>query len=67
MFSAFNLTPFDSVKVVIIGQDPYHGEGQGHGLSFSVKPGVQVRKGRASEARPRNVTVFDPLPPPLPP
>ena len=35
-----NLTPFDKVKVVIIGQDPYHGEGQAHGLCFSVKKGV---------------------------
>lgn len=40
MFSALNLTPFESVKVVILGQDPYHGPGQAHGLSFSVKPGV---------------------------
>ena len=37
VFSAFNLTPFDKVKAVVIGQDPYHGPGQGHGLSFSVK------------------------------
>lgn len=36
IFNAFNYTPFDKVKVVIIGQDPYHGEGQAHGLSFSV-------------------------------
>ena len=34
VFNAFNLCPFDKVKVVIIGQDPYHGEGQAHGLSF---------------------------------
>ncbi|MBF0312199.1 MAG: uracil-DNA glycosylase [Oligoflexia bacterium] len=40
IFSAFNLTPFDQVKVVIIGQDPYHGIGQAHGLCFSVKPGI---------------------------
>lgn len=39
-FAALNTTPFDQVKVVIIGQDPYHGPGQAHGLSFSVKPGV---------------------------
>jgi uracil-DNA glycosylase len=37
IFSAFEHTPFENVKVVIIGQDPYHGEGQAHGLSFSVK------------------------------
>ena len=36
IFNAFNLTPFDKVKVVIIGQDPYHGPGQAEGLSFSV-------------------------------
>ena len=39
-FAAFNLTPFNKVKVVILGQDPYHGQGQAHGLSFSVKPEV---------------------------
>ncbi|MBX3040015.1 MAG: uracil-DNA glycosylase [Bdellovibrionaceae bacterium] len=39
-FAALNLTPFDKVKVVIVGQDPYHGPGQAHGLSFSVRPGV---------------------------
>ncbi|MCE3295011.1 MAG: uracil-DNA glycosylase [Crocinitomicaceae bacterium] len=40
IFSAFNHTPFDQVKVVIIGQDPYHGAGQANGLSFSVSPGI---------------------------
>ncbi|EYC15969.1 hypothetical protein Y032_0035g3070 [Ancylostoma ceylanicum] len=40
IFSAFNLTPIDKIRVVIIGQDPYHGVGQAHGLSFSVKKGV---------------------------
>lgn len=40
IFNAFNLTPVDKVKVVIIGQDPYHGLGQAHGLSFSVPDGV---------------------------
>lgn len=39
-FAAFEHAPFDSVKVVILGQDPYHGPGQAHGLCFSVKPGV---------------------------
>lgn len=42
IFNAFNHTPFDNVKVVILGQDPYHGDGQAHGLSFSVKKGVTV-------------------------
>jgi uracil-DNA glycosylase len=41
IFSALNLTPLDSVKVVIIGQDPYHGPNQAHGLCFSVKPEVR--------------------------
>lgn len=40
IFNAFNLCPFDQVKVVIIGQDPYHEPGQAHGLSFSVRDGV---------------------------
>lgn len=40
VFNAFNLCPFDRVKVVVIGQDPYHEPGQAHGLSFSVLPGV---------------------------
>ena len=40
IFNAFNLTPFNKVKVVILGQDPYHGPGQAHGLSFSVPDGV---------------------------
>jgi uracil-DNA glycosylase len=41
VFNAFNLTPFDKVKVVILGQDPYHGPGQAHGLAFSVPVGVK--------------------------
>lgn len=40
IFNAFNLCPFNKVKVVIIGQDPYHGPGQAHGLCFSVNDGV---------------------------
>lgn len=42
IFRAFDLTPFDQVKVVILGQDPYHGAGEAHGLSFSVKDGVRI-------------------------
>lgn len=42
IFHAFKVLPFDSVKVVIIGQDPYHGEGQAHGLCFSVNDGVKL-------------------------
>lgn len=42
VFSAFHYTPFEDVKVLILGQDPYHGPGQAHGLSFSVKPGITI-------------------------
>ncbi|MDO4430552.1 MAG: uracil-DNA glycosylase [Lonepinella koalarum] len=42
IFNAFKLTEFEQVKVVILGQDPYHGPNQAHGLSFSVKPGVPI-------------------------
>lgn len=42
IFNAFNLTPLSKVKVVILGQDPYHGDGQAHGLSFSVRPNVAI-------------------------
>lgn len=41
IFNAFHLTPFEKVKVVILGQDPYHNPGQAHGLSFSVLPGIK--------------------------
>ena len=42
VFNALRLTPFKDVKVVIVGQDPYHGEGEAHGLSFSVRDGVRI-------------------------
>lgn len=42
VFNAFNLTPFENVKVVILGQDPYHGPNQAHGLSFSVNHGIKT-------------------------
>lgn len=42
IFNALHLTPYKEVKVVILGQDPYHGPNQAHGLSFSVKPGVRI-------------------------
>lgn len=42
LFAAFDATPFDTTRVVILGQDPYHGPGQAHGLSFSVRPGLPV-------------------------
>jgi uracil-DNA glycosylase len=41
VFNAFKLTAYDDVKLVVLGQDPYHGEGQAHGLAFSVRPGVK--------------------------
>ncbi len=42
IYTAFKLTAYEDVKVVILGQDPYHGEGQAHGLAFSVKKGVKI-------------------------
>ena len=42
VFTAFRLTSFCDVKVLILGQDPYHGDGQAHGLSFSVKEGIAI-------------------------
>tara|TARA_S200000501_G_scaffold160487_1_gene151362 strand:- start:743 stop:1420 length:678 start_codon:yes stop_codon:yes gene_type:complete len=42
IFNSINLTKFEKTKVVIIGQDPYHGDGQAHGLSFSVKEGIKI-------------------------
>ena len=42
LFNAFHYTPLSKVKAVILGQDPYHNEGQAHGLCFSVKPGVAI-------------------------
>ncbi|MGE3806944.1 MAG: uracil-DNA glycosylase [Gemmataceae bacterium] len=41
VFNAFKATPFDQVKVLLLGQDPYHGKGQAHGMCFSVRPGVR--------------------------
>ncbi len=42
VFAALEATPYDKVKVLILGQDPYHGEGQAHGMCFSVRPGVKT-------------------------
>ncbi|MGL5577337.1 MAG: uracil-DNA glycosylase [Sarcina sp.] len=42
IFSALNYTSYENTKVLILGQDPYHGENQAHGLSFSVKPGIKI-------------------------
>src|SRR5262249_13607698 len=41
VFNAFRYTPYEEVKVLLLGQDPYHGAGQAHGLAFSVQPGVK--------------------------
>ena len=41
VLNAFKYTPYDKAKVLLLGQDPYHGEGQAHGLCFSVRPGVK--------------------------
>ncbi|HEY7314452.1 MAG TPA: uracil-DNA glycosylase, partial [Gemmataceae bacterium] len=41
VFNAFKLTPYERVKVLLLGQDPYHDDGQAHGLCFSVRPGVK--------------------------
>ena len=41
VFNAFKLAPYERVKVLLLGQDPYHGTGQAHGLCFSVKPGIK--------------------------
>jgi len=42
VFAALHMTPYADTKVLLLGQDPYHGDGQAHGLSFSVKPGVRI-------------------------
>ena len=42
VFNALKFTPYDKVKVLLLGQDPYHGKGQAHGLCFSVQPGVKA-------------------------
>jgi len=42
IFNAFSYTPFDQVKIVMLGQDPYHGKNQAHGICFSVKPGIKI-------------------------
>jgi Uracil DNA glycosylase len=43
LFSAFKETPYAALKVILLGQDPYHGPGQAHGLSFSVQPAINPR------------------------
>ena len=62
IFNAFNRTPFKNVKVVLLGQDPYHGKGQAHGLCFSVPAGVQQPPSLASIFRELNSDLNIPLP-----
>lgn len=64
IFNAFNTTPFDKVRVVILGQDPYHGDGQAHGLCFSVRKGIKpppslvnIYKELAEDLGPDNFTI----------
>ncbi len=63
IFSAFNHTPFDEVKVVIIGQDPYHGPGQAHGLCFSVGENVAVPPSLKNIFEEIRTDISTPLPP----
>lgn len=62
IFSAFNHTPFDKVKVVILGQDPYHGEGQAHGLCFSVPDGIAKPPSLVNIFKEMNVDLGLPIP-----
>lgn len=64
IFNAFNLLPFEDVKVVIVGQDPYHGEGQAHGLSFSVPKGVALPPSLRNICKELNADLGIPYPPP---
>jgi len=62
IFNALNSTPFDKVRVVILGQDPYHGPGQAHGLCFSVLPGVRVPPSLANIYREIEADLGIPIP-----
>ena len=62
IFNAFNLTPFDKVKVVILGQDPYHGPGQAHGLCFSVPDGVKPPPSLQNIFKEINASIGTPIP-----
>lgn len=62
IFNAFNTTPFDKVKVVLLGQDPYHGKGQAHGLSFSVLNGVRPPPSLMNIFRELQADVGTPIP-----
>ncbi len=62
IFKAFDLCPVDNVKVVIIGQDPYHGKGQAHGLCFSVKDGVKIPPSLRNIYKELNDDIGKPIP-----
>jgi len=64
IFNAFNACPFDDVKVVILGQDPYHGEGEANGLAFSVNDGIKIPPSLRNIYREINAeyeTIFEPI------
>lgn len=63
IFAAFDASPFDDTKVVIIGQDPYHGPGQANGLCFSVAPGVQMPPSLVNIFKEVNADTGAPIPP----
>lgn len=62
VFNALNYTSYNEVKVVILGQDPYHGPGQAHGLSFSVKPGVKIPPSLRNIYKELNTDIGAPIP-----
>lgn len=62
IFNAFDTTPFDQVKVVLLGQDPYHGKGQAHGLSFSVQQGIKPPPSLVNIFKELNTDIGLPLP-----
>jgi uracil-DNA glycosylase len=63
IFKAFDACPFDDVKVVILGQDPYHGAGQANGLCFSVHPGVPMPPSLVNIFKERKADLGKPMPP----
>lgn len=63
VFRALDLTPLDQVRVVLLGQDPYHGPGQAHGLAFSVRPGVPRPPSLRNLFRELHDDTGDPIPP----
>ncbi|NBM16421.1 uracil-DNA glycosylase [Streptomyces sp. GC420] len=62
VFAALDATPYDKVKVLILGQDPYHGAGQGHGLCFSVRPGVRIPPSLRNIYKELNTDLGHPVP-----